>query len=354
MIFGRGLDKFIRFFFICGLNCYPSFDGFLTKTKRAVHYIPTGVLIFVTVFTTYNTAFSNLLFIQDSRMNLMLYFIYYLSPMLTVLVCAIQIWFLSSYFAEICSRISIIESVSWRKITCNSTVFNRHFLRRVFIILAALVVPELHKLCTFGEVHSWKHYSIAASYATLKAIIFLALLQPLLYIDVLDYMLQSFIRHVKMRAATETTAHLKTIIFRRPAAKQLAAEISHFKRWHFVLWEISEKINHLFGWTIVVIFLHNSMFVIWNLILSWLLAFEYINRETGVSIGISRKWIFIMRLFFSRVIRFYSSDSTIESLSYAISTIILVDSCHRCSSRVICSNIHYSCIAFCYHCRKSS
>lgn len=289
MIFGRGLDKFIRFFFICGLNCYPSFDGFLTKTKRAVHYIPTGVLIFVTVFTTYNTAFSNLLFIQDSRMNLMLYFIYYLSPMLTVLVCAIQIWFLSSYFAEICSRISIIESVSWRKITCNSTVFNRHFLRRVFIILAALVVPELHKLCTFGEVHSWKHYSIAASYATLKAIIFLALLQPLLYIDVLDYMLQSFIRHVKMRAATETTAHLKTIIFRRPAAKQLAAEISHFKRWHFVLWEISEKINHLFGWTIVVIFLHNSMFVIWNLILSWLLAFEYINRETGVSIGISRK-----------------------------------------------------------------
>lgn len=289
MIFGRGLDNFIRFFFICGLSCYPSFDGFSTKTKRAVHYIPTGVLIFVSVSTTYSITVSNLSFIQDSRMNLMLYFIYYLSPMLTVLVCAIQIVFLSSYFADICSQINIIECVSWRRISCNSKVFSRRFSRRVFIIMAALVGPELHKLGTIEEMHSWTHYSIAASYVTLKAFIFLASLQPLLYIDVLDYMLQCFIRHVEMRAATETTATMKPINFRRPAAKQLTAEISHFKRWHFVLWEISEKINQLFGWTIVVIFLHNSVFVIWNLILSWLLAFEYIYRGTAVSIEISRK-----------------------------------------------------------------
>lgn len=289
MIFGRGLDKFIRFFFICGLSCYPSFDGFLTKTKRAGHYIPSGLLIFVSIFTTYSITVSNLWFIQDSRMNLMLYFIYYLSPMLTVLVCAIQIVFLSSYFAEICSQISIIECVSWRKNSCNSMVFSCHFLRRVFIIIAAFVVPELHKLGTIGGMHPWTHYSIAASYATLKAFIFLALLQPLLYIDVLDYMLQCFIRHVELRASTVTTATIRTINFRSPTAKQLAAEISHFKRWHFVLWEISENINQLFGWTIVVIFLHNSMFVIWNLILSWLLAFEYIYRGTTVSIEISRK-----------------------------------------------------------------
>lgn len=45
-------------------------------------------------------------------------------------------------------------------------------------------------------------------------------------------------------------------------------------------------------------------------------------------------------------------DPTIESLSYAISTIILVDSCHRCSNRVICTNFLYSCNAFCHHLQK--
>lgn len=70
-------------------------------------------------------------------------------------------------------------------------------------------------------------------------------------------------------------------------AQYITEEISQYKHVHFHLWEISEKINQLFGWIIVAIVLQYFAFAIFNVF--W--AFKMVYLE-GASFELFRKMIY--------------------------------------------------------------
>lgn len=181
---------------------------------------------------------------------------------LTVAVCVTQMVLSSPLFAHICSQISVIERLSCRKLTCDPTAFHRRFMRRAYIILIVFATPVL--ITVFTKPLTSENIVFVAGLGMLRAIACLALLQAFFYVDLLDYMLQSFVRHVDMRASSASSVAVQTVDFRFHAAKRLTVEIFHFKILHFNLWEISERINDLIGWTILAIFLRYFTFAIFN------------------------------------------------------------------------------------------
>lgn len=283
MNIGRGLNPFIRCFYICGLSCYPSFDEFLTrrtKNNSFRKYIPTAVLLAITVITSIATfAFRH---VRDSvsEPSVNTIFINISTLIMTVLICTIQMVYLSPFFAEICSQICIIERLSWRKFSFDLNAFRSHFMRRACVTLISFILPISIKV--YLNPLSRDDICVTTGLAILRALMFMALLQAFFYVDLLDHMLQCFVSHVSLRAATATTAIVQTVNFHSPAAKQLKAEILHFKLLHFNLWEISEKINHLFGWTIVAVFLQHFIYAVYNVYFGYSLS--VVQQAQGLSV----------------------------------------------------------------------
>lgn len=269
MKFGQEIDHFIRWFYVCGLSSYPSFDDFSTRncnSKRVMNYITTGGLFVLSAIITINNCMCMLLtnYSPFSKHGKIAVVFNTLSLFLTVFICTIQIVFLSRYFAEICSRICTIERLAWRNFSFDFMGFRRHFLRRVCIVVIAFVVPVIITL--FTKPFKWNNVIVTIGLATQRAFVLLILLHVFFYVNLLNHLLRVFVRHVDKQASdTRTTATVRTINIHLPAAKQFRDEIHYFKLLHFNLWEISRKINNLFGWTIVAIFLQYFMFTIYNL-----------------------------------------------------------------------------------------
>lgn len=279
----QGLDPFIRCFYVCGLSCYPSFGEFLTtktRNKQLIKYIPTVTLFTITVATSITTCIYK--YVQDLSVEWghSTFFINTSTLIFTVLVCVIQTAFLPRYFAAICWQLSIIERISWRTIRFDMIAFRRHFMRRVVITLISFAIPIVLKM--YLKPWTLSSFSVTIGLAILRALMFMILLQAFFYVDLLDHMLQCFVHHVSLRAATATTTVARTVTFRSPAAKQLKADILHFKVLHFNLWEISEKINNLFGWTIFMIFLQHLIYASYNVYMAYFLITHQGDYHTNL------------------------------------------------------------------------
>lgn len=269
MKFERGLDKFLKLFFICGLSCYPSFDEYSTiktKKERFVQYFPSVSLIGLIIISSMTICVYNFLsddsVIKDFFTNILL-------RLLILFLCAVLTIRQWRNFAKICMHMRIIESLSWGQFYCVSNAFKRHFIRRVFVML----IPFLTAFMTLISINQMSSLTIIL--AIVNGLILLALLQAFFYVDLLDHMLEGFVQHVDSRASNATAAAAKRINnFRSPAAYQLTAELFHFKLLHFHLWEISEKINQLFGWTIIIILLTYFYYSIWNVYVAYLSLFR--------------------------------------------------------------------------------
>lgn len=234
-----------------------------------MYFAPTGGLLALTAFisiTTYLEKMSNKAE-SHCKLNLSLITVNILISMITVIVCAIQIFFLSSQYAEICSHISIVERLSWRKLAYNSNTFKWIFMRKVIVTVLAYFWPIPFSWCL------WSRLVLFASNITLKAFVLMILIQALFYIELLDYMLKCFIDAIATNSVNVSA--VKAITVHDSTVQQLKIEIAHYKLVHFHLWCISQKINKLFGWIIVVIVLQYFVFVICNV--SWAFKMIYLK-----------------------------------------------------------------------------
>lgn len=183
--------------------------------------------------------------------------------LISMTVCLLQmVRRSSSAFDDICLRIHHIECLAWQTFSFDVEAFRRHYMRRVYITIVTLILPIVTKL--YGQPLTTHRYVTVIGLIFLRAIVSTILLHAYFYIDLLDHMIQSFVRHINVRVSIETTPAIYTINFRSPATKQLIAEVFKLKLLHLNLWEISEKINRTFGWTIVVIFSQNFIYAVYN------------------------------------------------------------------------------------------
>lgn len=253
MEFGRGLDTIIGWFYICGLSCYPSFCGFLTresKRKHLLHYIPSIGLI---ALITSMGCFVYLNVEVDGPHADSIIYLYVMAPMFTVLICTIQMIFLSRYFGKIWLQINIFEQLSREQFSIDPRELRRQFMRRVYIILLSFLFATVA-----GIIRNCNNMFVAVNLLIMRAVVFLVIVHALFYIDLLDYLLQCFTRHVNVRAeATELPINVRTVDFcNRFSAHELKTEILQYKLLHFHLWKLSCYTNRLFGWTNVTTILY--------------------------------------------------------------------------------------------------
>lgn len=266
MEFERDLNQFLKWFYICGLSCYPSFDGFVPEKKqkkRFVDYIPSGGLITFTVMALMGC--STYLYIQSSthkkKSNTFL-LVHIFAPILTMLVCTMQMVLLSSRFAKIHSQIRIFEHLSQNRFSIDSKGFRRYLMRRLYTMSITFFMPTAVQI--FG---GWTSVFMATVSITMVVLVFIAFVHAFFYIVLLDHLLDCFVRYVEMRAnavATSITKRTNYIpIAHRFVKGQLKVEIFHYKHLHFTLWDISRNINKLFGWTFVTIFMYYFLYAIY-------------------------------------------------------------------------------------------
>lgn len=256
MEFGRGLDPVIRWFYICGLSSYPSFDGFTSETTtkwRILHYIPTAGLIGLVISIGSFVFFT----MSNQRPQFSIFVLLYVFvPTSTMLVCAISSVFFSPYFAKICTKINHFENLSKKKFSLDPKAFLRHFMRRTGIVLVTFTVPQL-----VAFYRALDPYMLIATVTIMKGLVDLALIQALFYVDLLDYLLECFVRHVRMRAKlTELPTNEKKLSVRGQLVRELKVEICQYKLLQFELWKISRNIDRLFGWAFGAILLNNLFF----------------------------------------------------------------------------------------------
>lgn len=284
MEFEQTRHQFIRWFYFLGMSCYPRFDGFplekTTNRERFMRYIPTGGLIALNLITSISFFMYKLINNPNilSDRNIFIIFINILAPMLTVIVCAIRMAFLGPQFAELWSLMNIIERLSWHRILFDSRTFKRRIFRKVSVIAFFFVLPIIYTVL----FHGWFQISYVGT-VILKLLVLLVLMQPFFYIELFDYMLECFARHINEQA----TNAAESTILGSPSAHRLKIKMTQFKLVHFHLWSISQKINELFGWTIIAIVLYYFMY----LILSVTLALEYLYLGGNFLVRVVRKWI---------------------------------------------------------------
>lgn len=272
MEFGKGLDPFIRWFYACGLSCYPSFDGLSVrkaKDKRVANYIPTVVLMTLTIaisMSIIGTTIWNRDTLCLREFSIVL--ITTLIPMLTVIVFAIQVIFLSPHSGNICVLIKIFDDVSTQKIAFDAKSFKRQFKGRAYVILFAFMLPYLFKMCFY----KWATTAMVLGHFPLRVVLLLIFIQTFFYIELLDHMLNCFVRHIE--GQTTMTPTVETITVDDPPVQQLRTKIIQFEQVHFRLWSISEEIGKLFGWMIVVIGLQYSAWAIFNIVEVFRLIFH--------------------------------------------------------------------------------
>lgn len=275
MVFSRELDQFIRWFYICGLSCYPSFDGFSfgkTKNNRLLNYIPIGGLVAFSVILSISVYIYQILHDSNvhTQMNIWFMFFTLLTPTITVIMCATQMIYQLPHFGEICSLLCAVERLTWQKFSFDSKTFKRQFLLKISLMSFAYIMPILFTVC----FNQWliSYFGVL----TLKAIVLLMLIQAFFYVELLDHMLKCLNRHIDGQVTnTAMAATLQTITAPNPTADQLKIKLVQFKLVHFHLWSISQKINELFGWIIVAIVLQNFAYAIFNV--AWTFAMIYLN-----------------------------------------------------------------------------
>lgn len=259
MSFGRDLDTFIRWFFYCGLSDYPSFNAFRvskTRRQRIVQYIPIAGLIALAISTC------NFVYIKRSREERTFTFmniLFILAPTLTTIVCAVSTVFSTPYFAKIWSQIDTFECLLKGKFVLDVRAFRSQFLRRAYIVSVSFVLTQL--IGNFlGSDSTNRKTKIFAS-ITSRILVVFPLIQALFYIDLLDYLLQCFVRYVSSRPVSiELSATEPTNGIHSRRVQELKAKVSEYKTLHFQLWKLSRNINRLFAWTNIAILLHNFFF----------------------------------------------------------------------------------------------
>lgn len=284
MEFCRSLDKFIRLFYMLGLSCYSSFGEFTikkAKNKRFVNYIPLGLLAAITTIASISIIWdivqvrgANGIGLAMGSTQFAFALIDAFLPTITVIVFAIQIIFLSPQFGKICSLVSIVEHASTRKIDFDADAFKRRFIRKVLMIVLAFILPLSSMFYSYG---SWRiaHFGVMG----LKALVVLILIQALFYILLLDHMLECLIRHIQKQA----TAIMEPTTINNSTTSQLKSHLMHFREVHIHLWSLSQRINEIFGWIIVIIVLQYFIWTTYNMFVAFRLIYHSITPRSKLT-----------------------------------------------------------------------
>lgn len=190
----------------------------------------------------------------------------------TVLVAVSQAIFLAPYHADLFAQIILIERLAQQKLKIDTKAIRRKFQRRLFIIII-YILPFTYSF--IAKSPSWNNLLVIGSIFIMRIFSLIPLFHILFYIDLFDHMFRSFIRYVDFFVLT---VRKKTDFCIRDV-NQIIYELIYYKQLHFTLWEMSQIINKLFGWVVIILYTQYFVYTIANAYFACILALSGANFQ---------------------------------------------------------------------------
>lgn len=271
MKLGQALRQFTKWFHVLGQSCYPSFDAFSPATNvnqyaRTANFIPSITMLgFMVSFAFASCALIYLL--SNAAFSDYIVVALCISSMsFAVFIAVSQSISRRMQFVKLFQQINMFELLTRNRFSINFLSFRRFYLRRMLTILAVC----LSALCgTFlRRPVDPMEFATVYTVALLRFVTLITTFHILFYISLFQYIVRAFVRYVEIHATasspTATTSNALPIQWQGLYARNMIIDLNYFKLIHFVLWEISDSLNKVFGWTIAATLLQVSVYCIYN------------------------------------------------------------------------------------------
>lgn len=350
MSFGSALGQFPKWFHILGQNIEASFANHIPtlNAKNAVKYIPTVVVLALAIFAAlllciFSNSFGDYaLFSSFSKIaNAQLAVLLGLD-LLTALVVAGQAFFLSSQYSKLYAQIDVIERLSRKKFSWDLNGLRRSVIRKMCIICAAFALPYIIITCTKRITPAY--IVIMSCDCALASLSLITYFHILFYIQLLNHMLESFVKYVKLRPIAFTTTGVATINERGSHIIRMKLEMYYFKLLHFNLCEFAQTINHVFGWILIIYLLNHFLYTVYIFFQTCIILLNPTNsleiyRKSKIIHGSDLDVQWVCAKCVHRVTNHYFAPlpvigSIADYISTFTSTIILINACHQCANQV--------------------
>lgn len=275
------LDRHVKIFHILGQNNYNSqldINGNRDGGRRIWNYLPPMFLLIATTLITIVSYSFVTEFSVANRVGLPVIVVNTTAQLLTMFVAIGQSIFLSPRLTELFLQIRTIDQLGNCKLSIDLVALSRSLFYRLLLTsgayLMAIVLTILLKQLT------WSNVVMFTSLFILRALTVLVVFHMLFYIDLFDSIISAFVKYVDERATTYLTATtnaatsvsaVSIINFRDADIRDLMNEFNFIKFMHLHLWEISQTINSLFGWSLVVMCFQYFLYAVYCMYLSLIL-----------------------------------------------------------------------------------
>lgn len=270
------LSRYAKWFHIFGQSSYSYFDGFLIENGcrglryRIWNFLPSVLLL---VMSTFFTVVTYVLLIDFGYYNNLGYPVIVMNAstqLLTIFVAVGQSILLSPYFAQLFSQIRVVDQMEHRKFSIDLPAFRYSLLKR-FILTCTAYFTGLTVTFIIKSV-TWSNVAVFMSLFTLRSLTVLIVFHMVFYIDLFECIIRAFVQYVEQQATTTiTTAAISIVNVHDGDIQHLMSEFHFIKFMHLHMWEISQTINNLFGWTLIVICLQYFLYAIYCVYFSLIL-----------------------------------------------------------------------------------
>lgn len=277
MAFVRVLGRYLNWFHILGLTTFsPSdarntalsainrFEGARNNVKK---YISTGVMFTLLVLVSVVLCmYSNFVGKYShssgfSKIIISLVAVMLLFTALNGFVAMGQAYFLSAYYEQLCAQIEGIEALMHKRVTWNLNTFRRSMSRQMCVLVIVYFQPYIGMFCT--KSHTTSNLVIMSCDIALSALKQITFFYVLFFIQLLNHMQQSLVKHIGSRATKLRPMDVSTINSRDVRLTALRFEMYYFKLLHFNLWEFAQTINQLFGWILFIFLVHQFIYAVY-------------------------------------------------------------------------------------------
>lgn len=272
----RALCQFTKWFHVLGQSSYSSIDAF-SQSPYVANFLPSIALLTLMVSAAITACYLILRYTQNTFLNYVVIVLCVSSMTFTVFIAVSQSIFYRVHYVKLYQRINTFELLIRNRFSINFPAFRRYYLRQISIVLISCISALMGTLLLRPD--NLSDLTTTLTVATLRFVTLITVCHLLFYVCLFQYLVRAFVDYVEIHAitssqSTATDINVIPIQRRRMDTRNIIIELNYFKMIHFVLWEISDSINQVFGWTIVAVLLQLCFYAIYNVYFAFLLLVE--------------------------------------------------------------------------------
>lgn len=284
------LGDFLKWFHFFGQSIYapPALQVFwsngtehMQSSMRKCSYFPTAFLLIFTISVS-TVLCLNSNFILDyavssgfKRILLTLLVLSLAILPINIFVAAGQTVFLQSHYEQMYAQIEVAEQLLRSRMVLHFQDLHRSLLRHTYIICGAYLLPYLAIVAT--KTLTSKNMLIMGCDVIMTYLTLTCYFHAIFFIRLLNYMLKTFVKYIEVR--TLTIANAITFDSETSIVTLMSAEMFYYKLVHFNLWELSQVINQIFGWSLSVYLLEQFLYAIYVFFHLCIVGLEPINSK---------------------------------------------------------------------------